>query len=233
MRLHRGFTLIELLVVIGVIGILFALLLPSWRKASEQAITLQCASQLRQIGIANQIYATNHGGFFIPTNRRTQQFGGGDAGQDRVGLGWSEIVAQTLGMKSTKLFRCVTYPENCEFTYFMTAVWINKQGEDKQMKFADLSGTSSQFVVAGECTRQASFRPPYGLLDWPFDDCDRDDAAANNVLFKGDPGGINTHRAGNNLLFADGHVATFKRWEPQQMTFHPKRLANWAETYND
>jgi prepilin-type processing-associated H-X9-DG protein len=33
----------------------------------------------------------------------------------------------------------------------------------------------------------------------------------------------NIHRGGNNVLFADYHVATYRRFEQAEMTFHPKR----------
>lgn len=52
-----GFTLVELIVSIAIMSILFALLLPALARARESAWRANCTNNLRQIGIAFELYA--------------------------------------------------------------------------------------------------------------------------------------------------------------------------------
>ena len=99
-----GFTLIELLVVIAIIAVLAGVAVAAKGSARAKADTVACASNLRQLGTAVQLYGADHGGEF-PRSFHS-------AGAHRE-PGWMSSIAPYLGGKKDeaggslpKTFRC-------------------------------------------------------------------------------------------------------------------------------
>jgi prepilin-type N-terminal cleavage/methylation domain-containing protein len=132
--LRRAFTLLELLVVIAIIAILAALLLPALSAAKRKAQSINCVSQLKQIGTALALYVVDHQeqlptalSFGVAPNDlaasaalvdRTYIFGG---------------VARALELGNPKVFWCPAGPE--------------KGPSSPQVLNADVTSYSYRFVV--------------------------------------------------------------------------------------
>ena len=96
--LRNGFTLIELLVVIAVIAILAGLLLPAIAKAKQRAKATACLSNLKQIGVATQMYAHDSEGVLQL-----------DAIIPDPNVTWGTILFTNLNLGSGDVFVCPAY----------------------------------------------------------------------------------------------------------------------------
>ena len=86
----KGFTLIELLVVIAIISILAALLLPALASAKARAYRIQCASQMKQTGLAFNVFASDNGDMFPPA--------GIQCGATQIA--WDTLLLSSMGCKT-------------------------------------------------------------------------------------------------------------------------------------
>ncbi|MGE4565976.1 MAG: type II secretion system protein [Victivallaceae bacterium] len=84
------FTLIELLVAVAIIGILTSLAVPSFTAARLRSLDGSCRNNLRQLGMANQLYAFENADYFVPYSLNPPRVSG------PIWLGYQEVPAGSV-----------------------------------------------------------------------------------------------------------------------------------------
>ncbi|MCE5215684.1 DUF1559 domain-containing protein, partial [bacterium] len=118
---RHGFTLIELLVVIAIIAILAAILFPVFARAREKARQSACQSNLKQVGLAAQMYAQDYDETMVRAWRMTN---------DNNGTTWADMLMPY--MKNLQMLDC---PSSGIKTVLLSTTWGGQVVKRDQLSY--------------------------------------------------------------------------------------------------
>jgi len=211
---RKAFTLIELLVVIAIIALLMAILMPALNRAKEQARAVACRSNLKQVGIAAQMYADSW-------NNRVPR-GAWSAAPIPWFVLYLPYLSHEQGMKdyrSVKIYRCPSYPDKEQTVCYVVNNWEFDNRNDYEggeyrgdeyirltqyrhldwtIYLADNEDGSWRGIVKQEGDRAGRFVDVWMQSHLPSSDNETSEANGRRIARK-------RHRRGYNVLYFDWH----------------------------
>lgn len=219
----RGFTLIELLVVIAIIAILAAILFPVFARAREKARQTSCLSNLKQLGLAVQMYTQDYDETYcmsvygVPPNRI-----------------FTFYDAHLPYMKNVQIFQCPSDPRRNDLVTFFGAFGLVTMGN---FRYTSYMGNYAVFED-GDLFGMLPTTTPISEAEIPF-------PAFNTVFYDGwltptfNSPVTNVHNDGVNSAFLDGHAkfvkviydSTAGAWKVANLTGYTNRYELWGVVY--
>lgn len=201
LRIHgvparRAFTLVELLVVIAIIGMMVGLLMPAIQSARAASRRTQCQNNLRQMGLAMEMYLDSNGDRY-PSCARVPGIGDDPTLLEVLGP-YMEQSGATLRCPSDSSYYRQSEPEDPELSYY------EKYGQSYE--YALQSRILMEIALGdGILTRRELVRPPPGRPN-------QDRLKLSEIMVLRDYSyfhGPKETPASRNALYADAHVEPF------------------------
>jgi len=200
---RSGFTLIELLTVMAIIGILAAILIPAIGRVRHSAKTSQCASNLRQLGAAMQMFANENRGRMPQANVK---FTDPETGSDET-LRWYRVLSIKEYISRDEQAQL----NNCPNADVEPSLWTTCYGMNGQLQI-DSDEATSKSDTYWYPSRVVNPVNTIMLGDVKINPAWGNGGGGDIINFPGSDGGEynqpDFRGVGNtcNILFVDGHV---------------------------
>jgi prepilin-type N-terminal cleavage/methylation domain-containing protein/prepilin-type processing-associated H-X9-DG protein len=223
-RDSKGFTLLELLVVIAIIAILTAMLLPAFVRARTTAQYAGCVGNLRQLGIATEVYLGDN------ANRLFNRCAVPTTGGQLWWFGW--LASGKEGQRDFDLSAGRLYPylHGSDVRLCPSPVWNSPQfkpkgtnvifsygcnaflfaGQNQNPLSADKITCPADTALYADAAQVNTFQAPASMKNPMFEEWYYLDLETNYSSFNNQPNGHFRHSQKANVTFADGHVALEK-----------------------